>query len=136
MSRRSTSKLILPRPTTATSPSCRPSQPLPPSVPISPTKSRLGDPIFEALRDELYENADFSEKDAAQLQDLHAYLREYMVQSAIDEDYAEAKRARNLVEKVHKELENRVTLIEDTSDLRRTAENQVRTMRKDRKSVV
>lgn len=94
------------------------------------TKSYIDDPECVSLRDKLYENNDMSEIETSKLIILLSYLREHSQKSALDEDYKEAKRARDLALQVRSELTTRGTyrnniesLRDETSERRRQFED-------------
>lgn len=64
----------------------------------------LDDPECISMRDQLYENEDFSEFTNDQLSRVYGHLRELTTQHAIDEQYTEARRSNALMENVRKEL--------------------------------
>jgi hypothetical protein len=118
-----TPKLLLRWPAASAPPTRRPSKCARPLVvpPVPETKSRLGDAECEALRDALSQAGDLAGTDTARLRDLHAYLREYAVQCAMNEDFAEARSARALGERVYAELLRRAVRSDDRADLQAAA---------------
>ena len=64
----------------------------------------LNDPECISIREQLYENEDFSEYSNEQLSRVYAHLRELTTQHAMDEKYADARRSNALMENVRQEL--------------------------------
>jgi hypothetical protein len=74
-----------------------------------------------SLRNQLYDNEDFTDIETARLNVLVGHLREYSHQCALGEDYSEAKRAQILCEHTKEELARRATCPPHLTELHETA---------------
>lgn len=98
-------------------PSTRQSQ-RPKTTQRSTMNSLLDDPECNQQREALFENPNFEEYETTQLTKLKSHLKEYTKHCALNEEYAEAKKSRNLESLLQDELNTRGTYTKSIQELK------------------